>query len=147
MALAFKCAFTGHHFVQHCPQRKDVASPVELFSFHLLRGHVLKCADDGSFLCHRGAWRRSAQRDASENKCGWFGQAEVEDLRSGPRQHHVPRLHIPMHYAIAMRHVQCTRNLHSILQHFLKRQRPLLQSLRQRLSLDTLHHQIVQAIL
>ena len=46
-----------------------------------------------------------------------------------------------------MRLIQRVRYLCSVLKHLLQRQRPLLQTLRQRLSLDAFHHQIIDPIL
>src|SRR5229473_1024288 len=63
------------------------------------------------------------------------------------RQHDVYRLQVPVHNSRAMRFVQRIRDLRSILQYLLQRQRPFLQPFRQRLPFHALHHQIVHAIL
>src|SRR6516165_10592204 len=52
-----------------------------------------------------------------------------------------------MHYPGTMRLVQRVCDLRPVLQHLLERQRSFLQTLRQRFSLHTLHHQILDPIL
>ncbi len=52
-----------------------------------------------------------------------------------------------MHHAGAVRLIQRIRDLHSILQRLLERQRPFFQFLRQGLAFDALHHQKLHAFL
>src|SRR5215472_8433491 len=79
--------------------------------------------------------------------CCRFRQPEVQQFCTAGGQHNVPRLQVPVHNPCAMRLIQRIRDLCSVLQHLLQRQRPLLQPLRQRLSFHTLHHQVIHAIL
>ncbi len=62
-------------------------------------------------------------------------------------EHDVGGLEIAMHHAAAMRFVQRVRNLRAQFQHLFQRQGALLETLRQRLALDALHHQIVDSVL
>ena len=68
-------------------------------------------------------------------------QAEIEQPRTGARQHHVARLQIAMHDTGAMRRRQRFRDLNADIERFLDRQRAARQPLRQRLSLEKLHDQ------
>ncbi len=47
----------------------------------------------------------------------------------------------------SMRAIECVRDLNADLQHLCEGQRPLLQSFRERLAGDMLHHQVLDAIL
>src|SRR5438128_2090778 len=55
LALALKRTLASHHFIQHCSKRKDVAPTIYLLALHLLRRHVLKCADNCPILRGRSA--------------------------------------------------------------------------------------------
>ena len=59
LVLTRKGPAAGNHLVEHCAERKDVGAGVGLFSFQLLRGHVLVGAEDGSLL--RKRFRHSRQ--------------------------------------------------------------------------------------
>src|SRR5437016_11390551 len=52
-----------------------------------------------------------------------------------------------MHHTAAMRFIQCVRDLRTHVEHLLQPQRPLLQTLRQRFTFETLHYQIVDSVL
>ena len=74
-------------------------------------------------------------------------QPKIHELRARLRQHDVARLQIAMHDSTAMRRLQARRDLSSITQDLIQRQRPTPQTLGQRLAFQQLHHEIAHAIL
>src|SRR5438477_10735002 len=93
------------HLVQHSTERKNIASAIQVFSFHLLRRHVLEGSDNGSLLRHRNllSGRQSSQA-ARRNR--WLGQTKIQKLRAGFRQHDVSWLQIAVNYSLAVSFVQ-----------------------------------------
>jgi hypothetical protein len=71
------------------------------------------------------------------------GQAEVEQLGSLPRQHHVPRLQVAVDEARAVGLVEGIGDLDGVAKQLLGRQRPPLETLGQGLPLEVLHDQVV----
>ena len=57
LAVSLKCPFAGCHFVQDCPQRKQVRSRVSFLTLNLFRRHVL---DRANHFPHAGQRRQGA---------------------------------------------------------------------------------------
>ena len=74
-------------------------------------------------------------------------QTEIQQLRARLREHDVAGFQIAVRHALAVRLVQRVGNLDGVLQHLLDRQRTFLQSLRERLAFQILHHQIIDSVL
>ena len=109
--------------------------------FELLGRHVLKGAEDGSFL-GEGLLHGRAVEDLELRR---LRQTEVEELRAGARDHDVPRLEIAMDHASAMRAVERLGDLRAVLENIGQRQRAALEPVGERLALEQLHDQIVIA--
>jgi hypothetical protein len=138
-----KCAATRQHFVEHRAKREDVAARVSLSTFQLLGRHVV----------HRPQHHAVAGQRAGD-LCGRDGldymrhsrDAEVEQLRPGLRKHHVGGLQIAMHDTCAMRRVERARDVDGDRKDLIDGQRALLQSLGERVSVEELHDEIVDAV-
>ena len=72
-------------------------------------------------------------------------EAEVEELRPRLRDHDVAGLQIAMDDPGPVRLVERIRDLNTVAQNLLERQRPFRQFVRQRFALEQLHHQVVLA--
>ena len=136
------------HLVHDGAKREDVRPRISRSRFKLLRSHVLKGAEDRPFLGERlgacsGLWCIGVHR----SRCAQRSYSEVEQLRAGSRQHDVCRLQIPVDDSVAMRMVECISNLDGEAQDQIERQRTSREALRQRLSLDVLHHDELNAVL
>ena len=121
---------------------------VGLVAFELLRRHVLQRPENRA-LCRQ---IRQASSAASRGclPTAWragLRQPEIEQLRARLRQHDVAGLQVAMDDAFAMRLVERVRNLNPKLQRLVERQCALRQSLGQRLALQVLHDQEVDAVL
>ena len=128
MTLPLKRTLARQHFVEHRTQRKNVAPSVELFSFDLLRRHVLKSADNGALLRHRRrACRGSRERRSRRQRNRCFCQAKVEQLCARLCEHDVAGFQIAMNDAGAVGFVKCVGDFHAVLQYLRERQRAFLQ--------------------
>ena len=81
--LAVKSAAAGEHFVEHAPERPDVAAPIDRLAPCLLRAHVRRRAENHPGLGHRrrGDGRRHRRvRQRTDGRFHRLGQAEVEHL-------------------------------------------------------------------
>ena len=123
---------TGRHFGEHQPQREDIGARVAVFALPLLGRHVSGRAHHG-LGCRYGF---VAMR---------FGEAEVEHLDAGFRQHDVAGLEIAMRDALSVGGDQRFRDLDAKLERLLHRQRAFLQALGERLAFDQLHYQVIGA--
>jgi hypothetical protein len=126
--------------VEDRAERKDVAARIRGPALELLRRHVLQRADDGAFLrdlreTHRGLGVRRRPREQLSR----FGQAEVEQLHAGLREHHVRGLEIPMDDAAAVRGMQRIRDLVAVAQCLIQRHDTSRQACCQRLALEQFH--------
>ncbi len=134
----------GCHLVDHRAERVDVAPRVGRRAFEHLGGHVLHGAHH-----HAGAGDRKRRGDGLvvHGRLGRrFREPEVEELGTRAGQHHVRRLEIPVDDAVPMRLVERIRDLAAVPDDVLDRQRPLGQALRQRLALEELHDQEIDAV-
>ena len=124
------------------------ASISSVFAFHLFRGHVLQSAEDHAL--GRDGFGDGRKLGKRRGWCGLLpqlGQAEVQQLRAGFREHDVARLQIAVSDALAMRLVERVGNFYRVLQDLLDRQRTFLQSLRERFAFQVFHHQKINFVL
>ena len=124
---------SGEQFVQQAARRVQVAAGVHPLAPGLLRRQVLGGADDLRGLGHRGL--RVADRP---------GDAEVHHLDlAGPGQHHVARLDVPVHDAVAVAVVQGAQHPVGDLKGPLGQQPPVVpQQVAQGAPVDELHHDV-----
>ena len=73
-------------------------------------------------------------------------EAEVEHLGAGLREHHVRGLQIPVNDSLAMRGIQRVGNLDQAADRFSRAHRPPRQTRLQRLAVDELHDEVIQAL-
>ena len=153
-ALAFERLPAGQHFVDERTKRKDVGARVRLFAFELLGRHVLQRADDRAAyrqIRWRG-WQRRLTADGHRRALR-LGDAEVQQLGAGARQHHVSRLQVSVNHTGTMRRVQRASDLNRNGERLVERQtsgavrREPRQPRRQRLAFEILHDEIGHAVL
>jgi hypothetical protein len=115
--------------------------------FELLRRHVLERAEDQAFLREVGAdlRRRRGQprgRVLVERR-DRLRETEVEELHARPRQHDVPGFQVPVHDAVPVRAVERVRDLDTVAEDLVDRQRPLDEPMGQRHSFEQLHNEVI----
>ena len=76
-----------------------------------------------------------------------LGQTEVEDLHARGGQHDVRGLQVPMHDALAVRAIERVGDLGAVSQRLVQRQRSLRQPVRQRLTFQQLHDEVLGSVL
>jgi len=132
---------------QHDTQSEDVCAHIRRFMFQLLGRHVLERSDDGLLLgevpllgwCIGGAGLRLSRQD--------LGQAKIQELDPRLRQHGVAGFQVTMDDAGSVRGFQSVGDLNPIFQSLIERERSFLQPLRERVSLDVLHDEVIDAVL
>src|SRR6185436_8203492 len=139
LARAFKRPSAGQQLIEHQTERKDVAARIGILSFELLRSHVLDRAEDLSCAGQRGCSGHLLWKVLHLCK---FCKPKIQDLDSGPCDHDVCRLQVPMDDPPPMRSLQSGGDLDRQLQSFVEPYRTL-----ERLAFDTLHHQIADSVL
>jgi hypothetical protein len=139
---ASECPLGGDHFVQHRPEGEDISARVDLAALELLGRDVGEGAEHLALECQRGGGAI-----LSDGACADLGQAEVEQLGTASREHHVGRLQVSMHHPSAMRARQALGNLHRARQGLGEDHRPLRQPGRERDALELLHDQEQQSVL
>ncbi len=147
LALPVKGLFPGEHLVEHGAKREDIGTSVSLLAFQLLGRHVLERAQDRAL--HGQARRRRRQHRHATTRRTWRStlcEAEVEELRSGLRQHDVPRLQISMDDAGTMGFVERVCDLHGVPQREVEGKCASAESIRERLAFQIPHDQEVDAI-
>jgi hypothetical protein len=140
------------HLVQNGAEREYVSSDIGLPAFELLRRHVLKRPQDRPLLCERTARHGRKGRESFSPAPSPAGeqdlrQAEVEELHSGLRQHHVAGLQVPVHDPLPVRLVQRVGDLDPEAQRLLRRERAFQEPVRQRFSFQVLHDEVLDAVL
>jgi hypothetical protein len=136
-----------HHLVQDGAQREDVRPVIRLAALELLRRHVLQRADDDALRRERGTLGAGLPRDRrvirfpGAERDMVLREAEVQQLRAAPGQHHVARLEVAVDDALAMRGFQGARNLLAVTEDLVHRERAALQAMRERLAVQVLHDQ------
>ena len=76
-----------------------------------------------------------------------LGEAEVEQLHARPGQHDVPGFEVAVHDAAAVRGIERSGDLGAEGEHLVDGQRPFPQPVGERLALEVLHDQEVDAVL
>ena len=136
----------GDHLVDHGAEREDVGARVGLFAVELFRRHVLQGAEDRASAGQPSGRRRAGGSGGNGRRRAQLGEAEVEDVRPSLREHHVARLQVPVHDAPAVRLVEGVGDLDRVPERPVQRHRAPGQPLLQRLALQVLHHQVVDAV-
>ncbi len=146
LAVAGKRALARAHLVQQRAQREDVGARIHRARFELLGRHVLERADQHALRRDRRVARCAglAAENAFHRRAG---QAEVQQLGAGARQHDVGRLEIAMDHAVAMRPVERIGDLGAVADDLVRRQRPARQAAGQRLAFEVLHDEEGDAVL
>ena len=94
MRYAVEGLFAGHHFVQHCAKRPDIAARIHVFTRKLLGRHVLKSTDYDAGLRQRFRPSRLGLDTAPQLL---LGLTEVQNLSATAGQHDIGGLEIAMH--------------------------------------------------
>ena len=76
-----------------------------------------------------------------------LGQAKIQQLRAGFREHNVSGLQIAVSHTLTVRLVKRVRDLDSISEPFFQRQRPLLETFGECLAFEKLHHHEIGFVL
>ena len=76
-----------------------------------------------------------------------LSQTKIEQLRAGLGEHDVAWFQIAVRDSFAMCFIQRIRNLDGVLQYLIERQWTFLETLRQRLAFQILHHQEISSVL
>ena len=149
--------FAGEHFVKHNTERIDIRAMVHgLRVLHLLRRHVMRCADDLAFLSdwgsslalrppatHRMGEGRGEGRASTHNS----GNAKVSDLHPALFvEQDVLRLDVAVDDAFIVRELERLANLRDDLQRLARRQFARLLQLSQVKSIDKLHDEEGQSV-
>ncbi len=98
----FEGPAAGQHFIQHAPERKQVATGVGFFALQLLRRHILQRADDFAL----------AGDGLRESGIGFFqrttmlGEPEIQQLDAGARYQDIGGLQVAMREALFVRRIQ-----------------------------------------
>jgi len=105
---------TRDQLVQQCTESPNVCVMIDGFAFHLLRSHVLERSDDRLFLGEvfllGGRLGRARRRFVRRES----GQAEVQKLHAGLREHRIAGFQVAMDNAGSMRGVQFVGDLNPV---------------------------------
>jgi hypothetical protein len=96
---------SGRHLVEHDAEGKDVGAGVRLASLQLLGRHVRVGAEHGALFCQPDP-ARAVQNPRPLLDLVQLREAEIEQLRALPRDHHVAGLEIPMDHAACVSDVE-----------------------------------------
>ena len=148
LAFAAERFSSGQHLIDKRTERPNVGAGIDGLAFQLLRSHVLEGSDDGLLL---GEVLLPSRRVGSFGSTSVvreeFREPEVQKLYPGLRQHDVGRFQVSVRDPCAVSRIQTVYNLDSVLESFIERQRAFLEPVRQRLALDVLHHEVLDAVL
>jgi hypothetical protein len=112
-------------------------------ALELLGRHVLEGSEDRSLLGEVRLGRRRREHRVLGAARQPLGEAEVEQLHAGLRQHDVSGLQVPVHDALPVRLVERVGDLRAVAQGLLERQRTLGEALRERVAFEKLHDEVV----
>ncbi len=136
------------HFVEHFAEGKDIRARIRRLSLQLLGGHVLEGADDHASAGELGLLlRHLGERIGERCGTGLHGEAEVEQLRAGLRQHDVRGLQIAMGNAQLVCFGQGVGNLRTVANRLLGWQRAFFQTAFQGLAVQKFHDEKIHAVL
>ena len=145
--LAGKRLAARQHFIQHTTERENIAALIGGVSPRLLGRHVAGRAENDARI---GSERTKCRRIRVRRRRRLFhslGQAEIENFDLSFRSDlDVGRLQIAMNDAFFVCSFQCISNLMSNPESFFRRNRPTLDPLRQRVTLDKLHYKEMRAV-
>ena len=127
-------------------QREDVGARV--------RGGPAPVRAPCTAACRRGSprrvrsWRRRQHRELLPGSAdGVLREAEIEQLRAGRGEHHVPRLQIAMDDAEPVRGLERIRDFNAEPEDLAQWQRAACQTGGQRLPVEQFEHQILDVVL
>ena len=138
--VAAECLAPGEHFVHHATERPNVGAFVHWEPAGLLRAHVGGRPDNHPILSRveRRELRQLRCRFLTDSLC----QSEIQDLDGAAgRRFDVGRLQIPMNDALGVRRLECFGCLARDRQRVVQRQRPLMNAIGERCSVDEFEDQ------
>ncbi len=153
LRFADERAPAGEHLVEDAAEGPDVGARVRLLALHHLRRHVLERSEDRALRRQRRRHRRRRGhgRAGGPRRSGRSAddlrEAEIEQLDSGRRQHHVARFQIAMEDSLPVRGVQGAGHLDRPLQRLIDGNRSLRDARGERLAFEKLHHEEGGAVL
>ena len=174
LALALECLLACRHLIDDCAKGEDIRACVGLFAFELFGRHVLERAEDralsGQIRRHRRHSRKvRLKADTTDDLTlvvpvvsgfsrtddgGRFREAEVEQLRdwrtrtpAATGEKNIAGLEIAMRDSLTVRLIERVGDLNRVLECLIERKCTFLQSRRERLPLQVLHDEVVDAIL
>jgi hypothetical protein len=148
LALAGEWGLARDHFIEDGAEGKDVATGVHLFAFDLLGRHVGNSTNDGAFAGLVGPWRFLGERGAGGSDFGeGFGEAEIEKLGAGFREHDIAGLEVAVRDSAAMGLVQGAGDLGAVENDLIRRQRAIQQAKGQGFSFEVFHHDEIDIVL
>ena len=149
LAALGKGALPGDHLVDDQAERVDVGARVDHAALELLGRHVGDGADQGALGAERGAGRLIVERRARRAgvALAQLGEAEVEQLDAPFGQHHVAWLEVAVGDAFAVRAGERLGERGGVLQCLVERQRSARQPRGERLAVEILHDQVLDAVL
>lgn len=128
----------------HGAEGEDIAACLDLFPGELFRRHVLGRAEDRASLRDRRVPRGLVI--ASRRGAGPACDAEIEELRTALRDHHVARLQVSMHDPRAVRARERRGDLAAEAQHVGDRQLSSRDPIGERLAVDELEDQVLDSV-
>ena len=149
LALPLERPAARRHLVEHGAEGEQVAARVGRLPLELLRCHVLHRPDHRPFGGQRAGVRRCG-REAGDPRRRFRvspRQPEVEELGAGAGQHDVAGLEVAVDDPLPVRRVERAGDLDRVAQHLLRREGPFSQAIGQRLAIQELHHQVINAVL
>ena len=120
---------------------------IDGLAFDLLGGHVRERPENGALIGERRRLRQRIAHSGDRPSRPQLRQTEIEELDPRRGQHDVPRLQITMDDPGAMGLVERVGDLERVPDEPVDRQSAALQPLRERLTFQILHDEIVGAVL
>ncbi len=134
--ISFKRPPAGKHFVENCPQRKDVGAPVGGLASHLLRRHITHRPQHHARLSLQGRVRRERWRlhlvEVRDVPLRELRQTEIKNLHAAVGdQKNIRGFQVAMDDSPHVRRGHAVRRLRGHLESFAERQRTGAQPLMQ----------------